>query len=142
MEIEVRCGDVDLMEALRAYLQRRVRFRFDRHPDLIRKITVRLEEQKTARAEGKKLCRISAELIPSGQVSVSETPATSIKRLGAASSDLVLRSIECEPGNARLNEDLNPFGGEPGIKDPGRSGGRRNARAATAFRERTAAFRY
>lgn len=91
MEIEIRSSGVDLMEALRAYLQRRMRFRFDRHPEVIRKITVRLTEQSGAKADGRTNCHITAELIPSGEIFVSEGAADlyraiggGIERLGAA----------------------------------------------------------
>src|SRR5438552_15536819 len=83
MEIDICCNGMDLMEALRAYLQRRMRFRFDRHPELIRKITVRLIEQNTSKSHGGKLCQINAELNPSGEILVRETAADLYQAIGA-----------------------------------------------------------
>lgn len=136
MEIEVRSSGVDLMEALRAYLQRRMRFRFDRHPDSIRKITVRLEEQKTARSEGKQLCRISAELIPSGKIFVSESSRDlyqaiggGIERLGSALHRVRTKERTTDRGYESVRQ-------RPRMKALGRRGGRRNARARRQLFER------
>ena len=72
------------MEALRAYLQRRMRFRFDRHPELIRKITIRLTEQNAATSDSRRLCTMSAEAIPSGEVLVSHTARDLYQAIGGA----------------------------------------------------------
>lgn len=133
MEIEIRSSGLDLMEALRAYLQRRMRFRFDRHPELIRKITVRLTEQSAAKADGRTRCHITAELIPSGEIFVSEAAADlylaiggGIERLGAA-----LHGVR---GRQRTG------GGYESIRKEATAsltrGGRRNAKARRPLHQR------
>lgn len=135
MEIDIRCNNVDLMEALRAYLQRRMRFRFDRHPESIRKITVRLTEQNTSKAHGRKLCQINAELNPSGEILVRETATDlyqaiggGIERLGSALHGLRGRQRTADRGYESIRkEDL--------AKMSGTRGGRRNARVRRPFLE-------
>lgn len=136
MEIDIRCGGVDLLEALRAYLQRRMRFRFDRHPELIRKITVRLNEQNTWKAHGRAFCQIHAELNPSGEILVRETATDlyraiggSIERLGSALHGRLGRQRDAE----RRFESIRK---ENRRKAPPGRGGRRNARARRLLFER------
>ena len=135
MEIDIRSNGVDLTEALRAYLQRRMRFRFDRHPELIRKVTVRLTEQNTSEAHGRKLCQINAELNPSGEILVRETAADlyqaiggGIERLGSALHGLRGRRRTAERGFESIRKEDPP-------KMSGTKGGRRNARVRRPFLE-------
>lgn len=128
MEIDIRCGGVDLLEALRAYLQRRMRFRFDRHPELIRKITVRLNEQNTSKAHGRAFCQIHAELNPSGEILVRKTATDlyraiggSIERLGSALHGLRGRQRDAERNFESIRKE------NPRKTSQGR-GGRRDAR--------------
>lgn len=135
MEIDVRSNGVDLMEALRAYLQRRMRFRFDRHPESIRKITVRLTEKNTSKADGRKICQINAELNPSGEILVSATAADlyqaiggGIERLGSALHGLRGRQRTAERGLESIRkENLQRMSGQ--------RCGRRNARVRRPFLE-------
>ena len=136
MEIDIRCGSVDLLEALRAYLQRRMRFRFDRHPELIRKITVRLNEQNTSKPQGRAICQIHAELNPSGEILVRETATDlyhaiggSIERLGSKLHGLRGRQRDAERGFDSIRK-------ENRLKAPRARGGRRNARARRLLFER------
>jgi ribosomal subunit interface protein len=133
MEIDIRSNGVDLMEALRAYLQRRMRFRFDRHPELIRKITMRLTEQNTSKAHGRKLCQINAELNPSGEILVRETATDlyraiggGIERLGSALHGL----------RGRQRDTERKFESKENRPDAPRArGGRPNARVRRPFFE-------
>ena len=136
MEIDIRCGGVNLLEALRAYLQRRMRFRFDRHPELIRKITVRLNEQNTSKAHGRAFCQIHAELNPSGEILVRETATDlyqaiggSIERLGSKLHGLRGRQRDAARGFESIRKEKRP-------KTQRARGGRRNARARSPFFER------
>ena len=136
MEIEIRNTGLDLMEALRAYLQRRMRFRFDRHPELIRRITVRLTEQNASKAEGRKVCQITAELNPSGEILVRKTAADlyhaiggGIERLGAALHGLRGRQQAADRGFESIRKENRP-------KTARRRGGRRNASARRPLHER------
>jgi len=136
MEIEIRSGEVDLLEALRAYLQRRLRFRFDRHPELIRKVTVRLTEQHAAKLGGRKQCRITAELHPSGEIFVSETAMDlyqaiggAIERLGSAIHGVRTRQRTV----ARGFESVRRNSGPQAVR---KRSGRRNARDRRPLPER------
>lgn len=129
MEIDIRSGGVDLLEALRAYLQRRIRFRFDRHPKSIRKITVRLNEQNTSKAHGRAFCQIHAELNPSGETLVRETATDlyhaiggGIERLESAFHGRRGRQRDAERRFESIRKENRP-------KAPRGRGGRRNARA-------------
>jgi len=136
MEIDIRCKGMDLMEALRGYLQRRMRFRFDRHPELIRKITVHLTEQNTSKPHGRKICQINAELNPSGEIIVRETAAElyqaiggGIERLGSALHGLRGRQRTADRGFESIRKENRP-------KMSRRRGGRRNARVRRILFER------
>ena len=136
MELDIRCNGMDLVEALRAYLQRRMRFRFDRHPELIRKITVRLTEQNTSKSRARKLCQINAELNPSGEILVRETAADlyqaiggGIERLGSAVHGLRGRQRTAERGFESIRKENPP-------KRSTRRGGRRNSRVRRPLFER------
>jgi ribosomal subunit interface protein len=136
MEIDIRCNGMDLMEALRAYLQRRMRFRFDRHPELIRKITVRLTKQNTSKSHGGKLCQINAELNPAGEILVRETAADlyqaiggGIERLGSALNGLRGRQRTAERGFESIRKENPP-------KKSSTKGGRRNSRVRRPLFER------
>ena len=136
MEIEIRSSGVDLMEALRAHLQRRMRFRFDRYAELIRKISVRLTEQPTARADGRQLCQIRAELNPSGEVFVREAATDlyraiggSIERLGSALRRLRSREHTSERGYDSIRK-------EAAFKKLRGTSGRRNARERRLLSQR------
>lgn len=138
MEIEIRSGGVDLLEALRAYLQRRLRFRFDRRPELIRKITVRLTEQNAAKSGGRKHCRITAELNPSGEIFVSETATDlyraiggGIERLGSAIHGMNTRQRTIK----RTFESVRKNSGPQTVR---KRSGRRNARGRRPLSERLA----
>jgi len=136
MEIDIRCNGMDLMETLRAYLQRRMRFRFDRHPELIRKITVRLTEQNTSKPHGRKLCQINAELNPSGEILVRETAPDlyqaiggGIERMGSALHGLRGRQRTAERGFESIRKENPP-------KRSSTRGGRRNSRVRRPLFER------
>jgi ribosomal subunit interface protein len=136
MEIEIRSGEVDLLEALHAYLQRRMRFRFDRYPALLRKVTVRLTDQNATKPSGRKRCRITAELQPSGEIFVSESAVDlyqaiggAIERLGSAIHGMRTRQRTV----ARGFESVRRNSGPQAVR---KRSGRRNARDRQPLAER------
>ncbi|MBS1842084.1 MAG: HPF/RaiA family ribosome-associated protein [Acidobacteria bacterium] len=138
MEIEIRSGGVDLQEALRAYLQRRMRFRFDRHPELVRKVTVRLTEQDSARSGGRKHCRITAELNPSGEIFVSATAMHLYQAIGGAVERLAAAIQGARTRHrtlARKSETVRQNSGPRAVR---KRSGRRNARGRRPLSERSA----
>lgn len=87
MELELRAHQVDLVEALRANLERRLRFKLNRHAGRIRRLKLRLTEQIGAKGGAEKQCVLTADLVPSGEAIIMETSTD----LYAAISDAVQR---------------------------------------------------
>lgn len=73
MDFDVRMHHVDLVNALRAYVERRLRFKLGRHAGHVRTLKLRLTEQASTTASGAKLCFLAAKLVPTGEVIVMET---------------------------------------------------------------------
>ena len=71
MDFEVRMHQVDLVNALRAYIERRLRFKLGRHAGQVRTLKFRLTEQDSTAGSGPKLCFLAAKLVPSGEVIVA-----------------------------------------------------------------------
>jgi ribosomal subunit interface protein len=71
MQISVHINEADLGDALRSYLERRLRFALDRFRDRVGLITVRTSIE----GRGKARCRIIAEMLPFGRVIAEETGA-------------------------------------------------------------------
>jgi putative sigma-54 modulation protein len=91
MELELRTRQVDLVDALRGYVQRRLRFKLSRHAGRVRRLKLRLTEESVANGRTNKLCVLAAELIPSGELLITETNTDlyiaigrAIERLGSA----------------------------------------------------------
>jgi ribosomal subunit interface protein len=72
MNVELRTHQVNLVNALRAYVQRRLRFARGRHAGHIRRLKLRLTEQNNATSGAAKLCFLAAELVPSGELIIME----------------------------------------------------------------------
>jgi ribosomal subunit interface protein len=129
MEIEIRSSGVDLLEALRGYMQRRMHFRFDRHPELIRRLTVRLSERSGANAGAKTICEITAELAPSGEILIRESAPDLYRAIGGAVERLgsALHRRQGQQRTARRGYASMRKSGTP--RRVRRIGGRRNSGA-------------
>lgn len=68
MHVAMHINDADLVEGLRSYIERRLRFALGRFGGRVGHLTVRIG------ADGKvaSRCRISAEVLPFGRVAVEE----------------------------------------------------------------------
>lgn len=73
MNVDLRMHQLDLATALRAYVQRRLRFKLGRNAGRIRRLKLRLTEQESAPGGAVTLCFLAAELVPSGEVIITET---------------------------------------------------------------------
>ena len=73
MNCDVRMDQVDLVNALRAHVQRRLRFKLGRHAGHVRRLRLRLTEQDCATDGAAQLCFLAAEPEPSGEVIITET---------------------------------------------------------------------
>jgi ribosome-associated translation inhibitor RaiA len=75
MNLDLRMHQVELVNAFRAYVQRRLRFKLGRSAGQIRRLKLRLTEQDSATGGAAKLCFLAADLVPSGEVIILETSA-------------------------------------------------------------------
>src|ERR1700722_14275791 len=110
MNCDVRLHQVDLANAFRAYVERRLLFKLGRHAEHVRTLRVRLTEQERITSSGAKLCFLAAHLVPSGELIITETNSDlytavsrAIERLKAALRRKAERrcSERRRPGNIR-----------------------------------------
>jgi ribosomal subunit interface protein len=109
MNCEVRMDQVDLVNALRAYVQRRLQFKLGPHVQHVRALKVRLTEQDGTSCNGTKLCLLSARLAPSGELTITETNADLYKAVGRAIERLktaLLRKMERQRSVRRRRESV------------------------------------
>lgn len=109
MNCDVRMDQVDLVNALRAYVQRRVRFKLRPHGGHVRALKVRLTEQDGTSGNGTKLCLLTAKLAPSGEVTITETNTDLYKAVSRAIERLktaLQRKIERQRGARRRRESV------------------------------------
>lgn len=109
MHCDVRMDQVDLANALRAYVQRRLRFKLGPHAEHVRALKVRLTEQDGTSGNGTKLCLLTAKLAPSGEVTITETNPDLYKVVGRAIQRFktaLLRKIERQRNARRRRESV------------------------------------
>ena len=82
MNVNVRMHQVDLVKALRTYLEKRLRYKLGRHADCIRGVRVHLNDQDGAADGTATVCFLAAELVPSGEVLVKEADTDVYGALG------------------------------------------------------------
>jgi ribosomal subunit interface protein len=75
MNVDVRMHQVDLVNALHSYLEKRLRLKLGRHADRVRTVKLRLNGQDGAREGTATICFLAAQLVPSGEIIVMETSA-------------------------------------------------------------------
>jgi ribosomal subunit interface protein len=109
MDFDVRMHHVDLVNALRAYVERRLRLKLGRHAGHVRTLKLRLTEQDSTTASGAKLCFLAAKLVPAGEVIVMETNRDLYKAVSHAIERLktaLQRKIERQRSRRRSRESL------------------------------------
>jgi ribosomal subunit interface protein len=109
MNIEVRMHQVDLVNALRAYIETRLRFKLGRHAAQVRTLKLRLTEQDRTTGSGAKLCFLAAKLVPSGEVIVMETNRdlyTTVSHAIERFKRALQRKIERQRARRRSRESL------------------------------------
>jgi ribosomal subunit interface protein len=75
MHVDIRAGKLEVDEALRVHVDRRLRFALGRFGERIAKVTVRFEDANGARGGVDKQCHIDISLRPSGNVLVEDIDA-------------------------------------------------------------------
>lgn len=73
MLVEVRASNINLAEALRNYVERRLRFALGRFGDRVGRVVVRLARLNSPHGGKEKSCRLSVQMLPFGRVAVEET---------------------------------------------------------------------
>ncbi len=92
MHLEIRAGNVELADAMRLHLERRLRFALGRFDDRIRKVTVRLKDLNGPKGGTDQQCRISLDLIPKGKLILDEQSADVVVAMDRA-ADRVGRAV-------------------------------------------------
>ncbi len=92
MHLEIRAGNVELADAMRLHLERRLRFALGRYDDRIRKVTVRLKDLNGPKGGTDQQCRISLDLIPKGKLILDEQSADVVVAMDRA-ADRVGRAV-------------------------------------------------
>jgi putative sigma-54 modulation protein len=77
MELDIRTEGVASTEALRTFIERRIRMRLDRFANRIRRIFVLLQDENGPRGGRDKLCRVHVELADGERV-VRESKEASV----------------------------------------------------------------
>src|SRR5439155_25582479 len=75
MRLDIRSRDRDLGDRLRDVIERKLRFTLARYCPRIRRVSLHVTELNGAPGSRKTLCRITARLVPAGEVSVEITEA-------------------------------------------------------------------
>ncbi len=75
MHVDIRARRIEIDAALRAHVERRLRFALGRFGERITKVTVRFEDANGPRGGVDKQCQISVALRPSGSVLVEDIDA-------------------------------------------------------------------
>jgi ribosome-associated translation inhibitor RaiA len=109
MNVDLRMHQLDLANALRAYVQRRLRFKLGRNAGRIRRLKLRLSEEEGTTGGAVKLCSLAAELVPSGEVIITETSIDLYMAVGRAIERLKARCDALSRGSAARNGDESPF---------------------------------
>jgi ribosome-associated translation inhibitor RaiA len=109
MNCDVRMDQVDLVNALRAHVERRLRFKLGPHAEHVRALKFRLTEQDGSGGNGTKLCLLTAKLAPSGEVTVTASSTDLYKVVSRAIERLktaLLRKIERRRDTRRRRESV------------------------------------
>ena len=75
MQVDIRTRKIEVDEALRAHVARRLRFALGRFGERIAKVMVRFEDANGVRGGVDKQCRIDVALRPSGNVLIKDIDA-------------------------------------------------------------------
>lgn len=99
MRIQLRARDVELTEALRAHVERRLGFALGRFGERVGRVSVRFSDTNGARKGVDKRCQIDVSLRPSGSVLIEDTdadPSVAVDRAADRASRSVARALERE----------------------------------------------
>jgi len=95
MQVDIRARKIEVDEALRAHVDRRLRFALGRFGERIAKVTVRFEDANGARCGVDQQCQIDVALRPSGNIVVEEIDAD-LHAVVDRAADRVARAVDRE----------------------------------------------
>lgn len=96
MQVSMHVNEADLGDALRSYLERRLRFALARFRDRVSLLTVRI----SAEGRGQTRCRIAGEMVPFGSVIAEATGPDLFSAVDSATA-LIGRRVGRELDRAR-----------------------------------------
>lgn len=105
MHVKIRARKIEIDEALRAHVNRRLRFALGRFGERIAKVAVRFEDANGTRGGVDKLCQIDVALRPSGNVIVEDIDAdlrTVVDRAADRAGRAVARNLQRHRESQRL----------------------------------------
>ena len=105
MQIDIRARKIEVDEALRAHVDRRLRFALGRFGERIAKVTVRFEDANGARGGVDKQCQIDVALRPSGNVLVEDLDAD-LRAVVDRAADRAARAVQRDLQRRREAERL------------------------------------
>jgi ribosome hibernation promoting factor len=109
MNVDVRMHQVDLANALRSYLEKRLRLKLGRHADRVRTLKLRLNDEGGATDGTATVCFLAAQLVPSGEVIVMETSPdlySAVSRAVERLKKTLRRKIEKKRSARRTRESI------------------------------------
>ena len=93
MQVDIRARKIEVDEALRFHVDRRLRFALSRFGERIAKVTVRFEDANGARGGVDKQCQIAVALRPSGNVIVEDIDAD-LRAVVDRAADRAARAVD------------------------------------------------
>ena len=105
MLIDIRARKLEVGKAMRAYVDRRLRFALSRFGERVAKVTVRFEDANGARGGVDKQCHLDVALRPSGNVLVEDIDAD-LRVVIDRAADRAARAVERDLERRRELERL------------------------------------
>jgi len=105
MQIDIRARRIEVGQALRAHVDRRLRFALSRFGERIAKVTVRFQDANGARGGVDKQCHIDVALRPEGNVIVEDIDAD-LRVVVDRAADRASRAVERDLQRRRQAERL------------------------------------
>lgn len=93
MQVDIRARKIEVDDALRVHIDRRLRFALGRFGERIAKVTVRFEDANGARGGVDKQCHIDVALRPSGNVVVEDIDAD-LRAVVDRAADRAARAVD------------------------------------------------
>ena len=97
MEVEIRIQGTDLAEAIRRYVDRRIRFALGRFAPRVGRVMVRISDINGVRGGVDQCCQVTVQIPPTGQLVVDQVNAdlfAAIDRASERIAEAVRREVQ------------------------------------------------